>query len=318
MTGFGLAERAWSERAATVRVELRSVNARFLELKLRQPFGVATEHALRKQLERKLGRGRVDLGIHVDESGGSSDALAELGVESGRVELVLQALHGIAARASASSYSLTHPSALDVLRFLVAQRGPGGPGGAVIDEAAPRFLAELVDEACARLVSMREREGDALHDVLAAAYDELEQQVARLHALLEGEAARLHEQLSTRVRSLLDQAWGPQSPHTQAQGVELDRGVLEQRIAQEIALAIQRGDVSEELARIASHLGQARGVLAAPPEVGQGKTLDFLAQELLREVTTIGSKITSHEGSATVIAAKRTIERIREQVQNVE
>jgi uncharacterized protein (TIGR00255 family) len=302
MTGFGLAERAWRERAATVRVELRSVNARFLELKLRQPFGVATEHALRKQVERQLGRGRVDVGIHVDESGASSDALAELGVESGRVELVLQALQGITARASAGSYSLTHPSSIDVLRFLVAQRGPGGP---TLDEAPPQFLAELVDEACARLVSMREREGEALHDVLAAAYDELEQQVARLRTLLEGEAQRLFDQLATRVRGLLDSLAVPD-------------GALDQRIAQEIALAVQRGDVSEELARIASHLGQARGVLAATPEVGQGKTLDFLAQELLREVTTIGSKITSHEGSATVIAAKRTIERIREQVQNVE
>lgn len=309
MTGFGLAERAWSEHAATVRVELRSVNARFLELKLRQPFGVATEHALRKQLERQLGRGRVDVGIHVDESGASSDALAELGVEAARVDLVLHALQGIAARASAGSYPVTHPTALDLLRFLIAQRGPAGTSGPALGEA-PDFLAALVDEACARLVSMREREGEALHDVLAAAYDELEQQVARLRTLLEGEAQRLFEQLATRVRALLDSLAGSAGA--------LDGGALEQRIAQEIALAVQRGDVSEELARIASHLGQARGVLAATPEVGQGKTLDFLAQELLREVTTIGSKITSHEGSATVIAAKRTIERIREQVQNVE
>jgi uncharacterized protein (TIGR00255 family) len=173
----------------------------------------------------------------------------------------------------------------------------------------------LVDEACARLVSMREREGEALHDVLAAAYDELEQQVVGLRALLEGEGARLHEQLLGRVRALLDSLAGPAG----ALGLRVpDGGALDQRIAQEIALAVQRGDVSEELARIASHLAQARGVLAGAPEVGQGKTLDFLAQELLREVTTIGSKITSHEGSATVIAAKRTIERIREQVQNVE
>ena len=79
-----------------------------------------------------------------------------------------------------------------------------------------------------------------------------------------------------------------------------------------------RGDVSEEFARIASHLAQARSILAAAPEVGQGKTLDFISQELHREVSTIGSKITSHAGSAVVIEAKRSIERIREQVQNVE
>jgi uncharacterized protein (TIGR00255 family) len=95
-------------------------------------------------------------------------------------------------------------------------------------------------------------------------------------------------------------------------------GVDRDRLAQELALLVVRGDVSEELARISSHLEQARSVLAAAPEVGQGKTLDFLSQELLREVTTIGSKITAHAGSAVVINAKRTIERIREQVQNVE
>jgi len=70
--------------------------------------------------------------------------------------------------------------------------------------------------------------------------------------------------------------------------------------------------------RLASHLVQFRGVLTAPAQVGQGKTLDFLSQELFREITTIGSKITSHAGSAAVIAAKATIERMREQVQNVE
>lgn len=302
MTGFGLSERPWTERSATVRVELRSVNARFLELKLRQPFGVATEHALRKQLEARLGRGRVDLGIRVEEGGSQSDALVDLGVETSRVPVVLAALTAISDAANHASFPVTHPTALDVLRFLVSLRGPSA-AGMVAYEDVPEFLTELVDEACTRLLAMREQEGRALHDVLASSLTELEQQVAGLVTGLAGEADRLHEQLTTRVRVLLDRV-----------GVDLDRN----RVAQEVAIAVQRGDVSEELARIASHLVQARGVLAAPAEVGQGKTLDFLAQELLREVTTIGSKITSHDGSATVIAAKRTIERIREQVQNVE
>ena len=302
MTGFGLAERPWTERSATVRVELRSVNARFLELKLRQPFGVATEHALRKQLEARLGRGRVDLAIRVDEAGSASDALVDLGVETSRVAVVLAALHQVSDAANQASFPVTHPTALDVLRFLISLRGPSAAGLAAYDDA-PEFLTELVEEGCTKLLAMREQEGKALHDVLAGLLVDLEQQVARLSAGLVGEAGRLHDQLAAKVRALLDKL-----------GADLDRS----RIAQEVAIAVQRGDVSEELARIASHLDQARGVLAATAEVGQGKTLDFLAQELLREVTTIGSKITSHEGSATVIAAKRTIERIREQVQNVE
>jgi len=90
------------------------------------------------------------------------------------------------------------------------------------------------------------------------------------------------------------------------------------RVAQEIAVIVARGDVAEELARIASHLAQLRETVAGPAASGQGKTLEFVAQELLREVTTIGSKITSHEGSRLVIEAKGTLERIREQVHNVE
>jgi uncharacterized protein (TIGR00255 family) len=301
MTGFGLAERHWTERSATVRVELRSVNARFLELKLRQPFGVATEHALRKQLEARLGRGRVDLGIRVDEVGSRSDALIDLGVDASQITGVLAALSDLTTAANKASFTVTHPTALDLLRFLLSMRGPAA--NLVTHDQAPAFLTELVDDACTKLLAMREQEGQALHDVLHGLLTELEQLVERLVAGLAGEADRLHDQLTARVRALLERV-----------GAELDRN----RVAQEVAIAVQRGDVSEELARIASHLAQARGVLAAPAEVGQGKTLDFLAQELLREVTTIGSKITSHEGAGTVIAAKRTIERIREQVQNVE
>jgi uncharacterized protein (TIGR00255 family) len=92
----------------------------------------------------------------------------------------------------------------------------------------------------------------------------------------------------------------------------------EGRIAQEVALLAAKSDVSEELARIASHLARFDETLAAPAAPGQGRTLEFVAQELVREVTTIGSKIGSHVAAALVIDAKGTLERIREQVQNVE
>jgi uncharacterized protein (TIGR00255 family) len=91
-----------------------------------------------------------------------------------------------------------------------------------------------------------------------------------------------------------------------------------EQLARELALVLARADVSEELARARAHLVQAREVIAAEAGPGQGKTLDFLAQELVRELTTAGSKVADHEGARSVIAAKGTIERIREQVQNVE
>ncbi len=308
MTGFGHADRGWPERRASLRIELRSVNARFLEIKIRQPFDAAVEHRLRKLIGTRLGRGRVDLSVRVDaaEAAPLEDPLGALGVEPERARQVFAALAALSASASEVELELPVPNSLELLRFLSSSpssSGAAGPGST--RDTPPEFLDEVVAEALARLAGMREREGASLTEVLGALYDELEAQSGRLSASLEGEAERLHTQMSARLEQLVGREG-------------LSEAFDRDRVAQELALLLQRGDVSEELARIASHLAQARGVLAGPAEPGQGKTLEFLGQELLREVTTVGSKITSHEGSAVVIEAKRTIERLREQVQNVE
>jgi uncharacterized protein (TIGR00255 family) len=308
MTGFGVADRSWSERGVRVRVEVRSVNARFLEIKIRQPFGVAAEHALRRALEARLGRGRVDLSVRVEGAGElGDDPLAALGIDPARIDSVLTALGKLVDSAYQASFQVSHPSSLELLKFLISSGSGAGAGqgsaGDPVDEP-PAFLHELVDEALARLLGMREAEGEALATTLTKLFEELEGAIATAERSLEGEGERLQVQLRERVDALL----------ARAEAGSLDS----ERLAQEIALVAVRGDVSEELARIASHLGQARALLRGPAEVGQGKTLDFLSQELLREVTTIGSKITSHTGSAVVIAAKGSIERIREQVLNVE
>ena len=125
-----------------------------------------------------------------------------------------------------------------------------------------------------------------------------------LAALLPPEAERIGERVAARLAELTARAGAP----------HLDSA----RVAQEVAVVLARGDVAEELARVGSHLGQLEGALNAPAAPGQGKTLDFLTQELHREYTTMGSKVTSHEGSRIVIEGKAIIERIREQVQNVE
>lgn len=307
MTGFGVAERAWPERGLRVQVELRSVNARYLELKLRMPFGAAVEHRVRRLAEARLGRGRVDLAIRVDGADTSSpaggDPLAALGIEREKFATILEALASIRDQAHRGSFQVSHPNSLELLRFLMSSAPDRGPGSAPAQEA-PGFIDELVEEALERLVAMRVAEGDALAEVLTAALAELERQVVQIEASLGGEAERLLAQLVSRCNAVL---------------ARVDAGTVDrERLAQELALLLTRGDVAEELARIASHLAQARAVLAAAPEPGQGKTLEFLSQELLREVTTIGSKITSHTGSAVVIEAKRSIERIREQVQNVQ
>jgi uncharacterized protein (TIGR00255 family) len=309
MTGFGIADRAWPERGVRISVELRSVNARYLELKLRMPFGAAVEHRVRRSVEARLGRGRVDLSIRVDVDGTDStgpdggDPLAALGIERDKLAAMLDALASVRDQAHRASFQVSPPNSLELLRFLQSALSDRTAGSQPAIEA-PEFLDELVDEALGKLEAMRTVEGEALAQVLSAAFDELERQVAQIQGSLAGEAERLFAQLVSRCNALL----------ARVEAGSIDR----ERLTQELALLLTRGDVAEELARIASHLAQARAVLAAAPEPGQGKTLEFLSQELLREVTTIGSKITSHMGSAVVIEAKRSIERIREQVANVQ
>ncbi|WP_146658202.1 YicC family protein [Enhygromyxa salina] len=313
MTGFGVSDCAWTERGVRVHVELRSVNARYLELKLRQPFGVAVEHRMRRNVEARLGRGRVDVSVRVEGAGEVvEDPLASLGIERQQVAALVRALSSLGEEAAHASFELSPPTSLDLLRFLATSQASSRAGSGASDEA-PAFLDELVDEALAKLVAMRSVEGESLAATLAALYDELEAQIAQVAQTVEPEGERLLVQLTSRCEDLLGRV-----ATSQVGGSTVAAQVDRDRLAQELAVLVLRGDVSEELARIASHLEQARSVLAAAPEVGQGKTLDFLSQELLREVTTIGSKITSHGGSAVVINAKRTIERIREQVQNVE
>ena len=294
MTGFGAATRTvgQGEGRQVLGVELRSVNQRFFEIKIRQPFGAAEEHAIRRGVEARLGRGRVDVLVHLQAAG------ATAGLEPGRVAEVLAQLREIERQAAAAGVTLAAPSSLDVLRQVGVRVSADTPA------AAPAELSAVLDEALTALCAMRELEGLALTSALAGLADELEDHARILREGLAGESERLQDRVAERIAALCARAGvSPPAP---------------ERLAQEVAALVQRGDIEEELARLASHLGQWRGVLAAPALAGQGKTLDFLSQELFREITTIGSKITSHAGSAVVIAAKGAVERMREQVQNVE
>jgi uncharacterized protein (TIGR00255 family) len=304
MTGFGSARRRWSspDGPLSVHVELRSVNARFLELKLRQPFGAAVDHELRTRLGARLGRGRVELAVALRRVAEESAGLARLGVDPTALSEVLDAVADLQ-RAAAEKLELSKPTALEILRFLqVGGRNSGGASDA--PETPPPFLHEVVDEALAQLCTFRDREGAALTEVLGELVDALATQMDLLRRDLGPQQAALTERLTARLAELAERVAGA--------GLDPDR------VAQEVAVLLSRGDVAEELARIDSHLAQAREVLAQDAVPGQGKTLEFVAQELFREITTIGSKIASHAGSRIVIEAKGTIERIREQVCNVE
>jgi uncharacterized protein (TIGR00255 family) len=304
MTGFGSARRRWSspDGPLSVHVELRSVNARFLELKLRHPFGAALDHELRTRLGGRVGRGRVELAVVLRRVTDDAAGLARLGVDPAALSEVLAAVADLQ-RTASNQLELSPPTALEILRFLQVS-GRAHTAGSEAPETPPPFLHEVVDEALEQMCTFRDREGAALAQVLGDLVDALAQQMLALRRDLGPQEAALTERFTARLSELADRVAGA--------GVDPDR------VAQEVAVLLARGDVAEELARVDSHLAQAREVLAQDAAPGQGKTIEFLAQELFREITTIGSKIGSHAGSRIVIEAKGTIERIREQVQNVE
>lgn len=308
MTGYGTASRRWvsSDGPWSVDVEVRSVNARFLELKVRQPYGAALEQKLRRQLEGRVGRGRVELTIHLrattPEEVDHRDPLLALGVERGRVEKTVRAAAEVG-RMAHGLVQLSHPNSLEILRFC---QGPlrGPTPSAEAPPKPPPFLSEVVGEALDGLCSFRDREGEALSLAVEQLATELHEHVRRLAECLPPERDRLAERVSARLAELAARMGSD----------AIDR----ERVAQEIAVMLVRGDVAEELARVDSHLAQLRQTVEGPAVAGQGKTLEFVAQELLREITTMGSKVTSHEASRIIIEAKGILERIREQVHNVE
>ncbi len=296
MTGYGSVTVPLADQQATLSVELRSVNLRFLDVKVRQPFGMLTERKLRKQVSSRVGRGRVEVHVNIVR-----EAVA---AEAEQLREALDAVALASAVAGEKNVELTIFSALELLRFVGSRTG----GGRSIEQA-PEELWAAADRGLADLVEMRRAEGAALCQVLATLANELEAEVAGIAATLEGEEQRLLAKAREHITTILQDCDGT-DPEADAR--------LQERIVSEVGVLIHKGDVAEELARIDSHLEQWRGVLAATAKPGQGKTLDFLCQELFREVTTIGSKITAHAGSRRVIAAKGIVERMREQVQNVE
>ncbi|HLL22763.1 MAG TPA: DUF1732 domain-containing protein, partial [Kofleriaceae bacterium] len=202
----------------------------------------------------------------------------------------------------------------EMLAALASRLGVGGPDlalvlaqpGVVVDTTVqtgddPTAVITALDAALAQLDQMRTAEGKALAIELGARFDELvalRGALARLAAVVPGLVAK---RLQERLKRLLD-----------AEGAAVDPA----RLAQEVALLADRADVTEELVRLASHIDQARALLAGAAPAG--RRLDFLVQEIGRELNTVGSKSAVAEISATIVEAKAVLEKVREQVQNVE
>jgi uncharacterized protein (TIGR00255 family) len=284
MTGF--AARSLNLEHASVSIDLRSVNQRYLELHFRladefRPL----EPQLRELIQQRLARGKVECRISLNQLPAAS---MDNGLNPAILERLAQWQDDVFER-------LPGAAPLSVNEVL---RWPGAVQTAMLsqdalNEATLAAMRETLDE----LVESRQREGAKLKrhilDRLAAA----EAQVADLQPLLPELAAAQRDKLAERLRDALGETG-------------------HERLAQEVALATQKADIDEECSRLATHFAEVRRVLGQAGAIG--KRLDFLMQELHREANTLGSKSVAVETSRVSLELKVLIEQMREQVQNIE
>lgn len=290
MTGYGRRQKSRDGREMTV--EIKTVNHRFLDLSFRLPRSLSfAEDALRKQIGASLRRGHADVSvtyanqrqdareIRVDE------ALARQYQEA-LISLRLGACKGDVLNQEDVNWIASQP---DVIQVTVKEED---------QEAVLSLLAGVTAEALADVTAMRDREGAALREDLTAHLNAVAALRDRIAALAPGVPLAYRDRLTARIRELGVQEVDPQ------------------RLTQEVALMADRCAIDEELSRLESHIAQMRDALDAREETG--RRLDFLTQELNREVNTIGSKASDAEITRLVLSAKSEIEKLREQVQNVE
>jgi uncharacterized protein (TIGR00255 family) len=291
MTGFGEAER--QTEAGTLRVEIRTVNHRHLSVNFRTPTSLAKwEPQMRDWLRAHLARGHANVAIRLEPA--TAAAAAGLKLDDERVAAYLALFAELRTRFGVGG----EPSLGELLRFGdVIVRDDEGTRAEVPQEE----LQAVVEEAALAVARMREDEG------------------RRLQADLEGRLSAIDTALDA-VAELAPQRLAAERDRLRAAIAELSQGVgvSEERLAQEVAYLAERWDVNEELVRFRSHNELFRELMAADPEEPVGKRLSFLVQEMHREANTIGSKA-NHAGIAhRVVAIKEEVERLREQVENVE
>jgi uncharacterized protein (TIGR00255 family) len=274
---------------------IKSVNHRFLDIQLRLPSGLdALEMELRRILKEQLVRGHVEVMLSVDRG-------TQQGSGYNR-ELVSGYL--AAFNAARAEYRLDgQPDLNAILRLPGALQGDNRNNGdeesSALTESVQREIVPLLGE----LKTMRAREGESLESILRASLDRLADAVEGVAMLRPEVEQRYQERLTQRLLA--------------ATGTEFNR----QRLLEEVAVLVDRSDIAEELARMNTHIGHFRELLASSGEVG--KKLDFLLQEMNREANTLLSKTGGVSGKGTRItelglAMKAEIEKAREQIQNVE
>jgi uncharacterized protein (TIGR00255 family) len=303
MTGYANATRELAVATGTggmsVSVELRTVNARFLDLNFRMPEDVrACEPTLREMLMNKLSRGKVDIRINLQRGEQAATAGA----------LNRTALEQLATLERAVFESFPNAERMRTGEIL---RWPGvlAEGGVSPEDLRDAVLA-CGKHAIHELIEVRAREGAQLATMLLANVTEMESIVERITPLVP-QLITKHQQ---KIVERLQEALGIAAPDAAATIVS--REEIAERIRQEVTMYGIRIDIAEELSRLTAHLNETRHVIEKGGKVG--KRLDFMMQELNREANTLGSKAAAKELADSSMTLKLLIEQMREQVQNLE
>ncbi len=293
MTGY--AQARVEENGYALRISLRSVNHRFLDVHLRVPEGFEVfEPQLRQRLRERLRRGHIDLNLYFIAAGPAAVHInREIAAAYIKSAQELREQFGVRSEVDVAA----------VMRLPGVVASAAVPGEEEQQQMGEHVLACL-DEALARLEQMRQSEGRALGEEMTRRLEQIERHATGIEALA-GRIRPLHaRRLEMRLKELLN-----------------GTGMEPARLAQEAALLAERGDITEEVARLRSHVVQFEKLLAGAGEAG--KKLDFLLQEMQREANTMLSKTPGVETEGLAITdlaleIKAEIEKLREQAQNIE
>ena len=294
MTGFASATRDGEQAALTVTI--RAVNHRHLDLQLRVPLALAEgETRIRSTVQRRIGRGRVELAVNVQYRQSATNVEVEF--NEPLAVAIAAALESARSRGIIQG-SLTPGDLLRLPQALSVRERPVEKAPALVAELM-RLMDEVVEEAITRLDTMRVTEGGHLNADLEARRTGLAGMLEQIADAADEGRLELQARLAGRVQELAAELPGDANA-----------------IAQEIVRTASRSDISEEMARFRAHIAHWQSL--ARSDEPCGRKLDFLLQEMNREVNTIGSKADGLRVSNLVIAAKAELEKMREQVQNIE
>ena len=289
MTGFGRG--AASGDGFALAVEIKTVNNRFLDIHLRLGQELsAIELDIRKRVSARLSRGRVDININFDRTGETKYELNQ-GIIAGYVD---------ALRDIQRQFNLTGDIDVNAVARLPGALTTAREG---LNDTERAAIYHALDQALNDLETMRASEGAALTDEMLGRVAKIEATVPLIEAQTANLVNAYRERLEKRISELVARG---------GQLLDLDPG----RLAQEVAYLADRSDVTEELARLKSHLEQFRDALNTSGEIG--KRLDFLLQELNREANTVLAKSTDVAIKEAALVIKAEVEKLREQVQNAE